>query len=201
MPVITAEAVASGSAAPQFTLPDAMGRDYSLQQLRGPAATLIVFFSATDPICHRIGDELALYARRYAPLGVNVVAINANDPQQDPGASAEAMIDTLREHDFDFPYLIDSSQDVAKRFHAACTPEFFLFDAGLRLYYHGGFKTALHDEYLPPATDLLTAAGRLLRQEAVAGNTLPARGTPIRWKAGNAPDYFYLPRETVSYSY
>lgn len=180
MSLITAETLPLGWLAAPFSLADAFGQPHELQQLRGQHATLLVFFSRGSAICRKIADELAAYARHYQVLGINVIAINPNDPQQDKQATPEQLIDTIRSYDFDFPLLRDPEQRVASEYQATCTPECYLFDAGLQLFYHGRFDQSERG-WPASGVDLRAATVRLLRQDFSRSLPTPARGEPIRW--------------------
>src|SRR5436190_14651489 len=128
-----------GTALPAFRLPDLDGRLVSSTDLAGAPALLVAFICPHCPFVRHIGHEFAWMAREYQPRGLTVVAINSNDivayPQDDPkGMRSEA-----QSTGYEFPYLFDESQAVAKAFHAACTPDLFLFDGGGRLAYRGQF--------------------------------------------------------------
>jgi hypothetical protein len=120
-----------------------------------------------------------------------MVAINSNDVANYPDDSPERMVAEVNARGYTFPYLFDESQEVAKAFAAACTPDFFLFDADRRLVYRGQFDASRpgNDEPIT-GRDLRRACDAVLRGEIPSGEQVPSIGCNIKWKAGNAPDYF-----------
>jgi peroxiredoxin len=125
--------LALGTPAPAFRLPDAEGRHWSLEDFAGRPALLVVFMCSHCPFVRHLRRELAAFAREYAARGLAVVAINSNDLEAYPQDGPEAMRAETAELGYVFPYLLDATQDVARAYRAACTPDFFLFDAGRHL--------------------------------------------------------------------
>ena len=182
--------LALGTAAPAFRLPDYDGRMHSLEEFGAQPALLVAFICSHCPFVRHLRREFAAFAREYAPRGLAVVAINSNDVVAYPQDGPEAMRAEAAELAYVFPYLLDSSQEVAKAYQAACTPDFFLFDAARRLVYRGQFDDSR------PGTDR-SATGADLR--AAADATLAGRepgvdqrsslGCNIKWRKGNEPVY------------
>ena len=142
------------------------------------------------PFVKHLAGPLADLAREYQPKGVAVVAINSNDVEHYPDDSPAKMADEVGSRGYTFPYLFDETQDVAKAFKAACTPDFFLFDAGHRLAYRGQFDASRpgNDEPVTGA-DLRAALDAVLSGSATDVNQQPSIGCNIKWKPGNEPTY------------
>ncbi|ABI57282.1 Redoxin domain protein [Alkalilimnicola ehrlichii MLHE-1] len=181
-----------GTAAPDFTLPSTEGGEVSLEQVRGGRGLLVAFICNHCPYVKHIRGGLAAFARDYASKGINTVAISANDIEAYPQDNLEAMAEEKRVAGYDFPYLLDETQEVAKAYGAACTPDFFLFDADLKLVYRGRFDAATPGNDQPvDGRDLRAAADALLRGETLPEEQQrPSMGCNIKWKPGNEPAYF-----------
>ncbi len=180
-----------GTPAPDFSLPSPISGDtVSLSDYRGKPL-LVVFACNHCPYVLHILDAFADFAREYGNKGLNIVMINANDVANYPDDSPEKMVELARQYGFDFPYLYDESQQVAQAYRAACTPDFFLFDADHRLYYRGQFDASRprNDEPVTGA-DLRAAADALLAGQPAPSEQVPSLGCNIKWKAGNEPEYF-----------
>jgi len=117
-----------GTPAPDFRLPDATGKIYSLADFQSAPALLVIFMCNHCPFVKHVASGLADLAREYQARGVAVVGINSNDARQYPEDSPGKMIEEAHARGYTFPYLVDESQEVAKAYRAACTPDFFLFD-------------------------------------------------------------------------
>jgi thiol-disulfide isomerase/thioredoxin len=182
---------ALGTPAPGFSLPEpATGRTVSLTDLDGAPALLVVFLSNHCPFVKHLADELAAFAREYQEKGLAVVAINANDVANYPDDSPEKMAAEVKLRGYGFPYLFDESQEVAKAYQAACTPDFFLFDGERRLVYRGQFDDSRPSLSVPvTGADLRAACDAVLAGEAPSRVQTPSVGCNIKWKAGAAPDY------------
>ena len=181
-----------GTAAPDFSLPEpATGRTVSLAEFRDAKALVVMVLSNHCPFVKHIAAELADFARDYRPRGVAVVAINANDADQYPDDSPEKMIEEIALRGYEFPYLFDASQETAKAYEAACTPDFFLFDADRRLVYRGQFDSSRPSLGDPvTGSDLRAACDAVLSGEGPLEDQLPSIGCNIKWKPGNAPSWF-----------
>lgn len=181
-----------GTKAPEFELPDTEGEAVSLDDFEEARALLVVFMCNHCPYVKNLKEELAEFAREYSDRGLAVVGINSNDPEQYPDDSPERMREEKEEFGYPFPYLFDETQEVAKAYGAACTPDFFLFDADRRLAYRGQFDDSRPGNDVPvTGEDLREAADRVLAGETVPGEEQrPSVGCNIKWRPGNEPDYF-----------
>jgi peroxiredoxin len=179
-----------GTAAPAFELPDPSGEVHSLDSLASAAnATLVAFICNHCPYVKHIRSVLAARASEWQQRGVAVVGINSNDADAYPDDSPEAMAKEIAEHGYTFPYLVDATQDVAKAYKAACTPDLFLFDAGRRLVYRGQFDASRPGNGIPVTGDDLGAAiDAVLDGGPVPEDQHPSVGCNIKWKPGNEPD-------------
>ena len=177
--------------APDFSLPDTDGKTVCLSNFEGAPGLLVIFMCNHCPFVKHLREALAGFAREYRERGLAIVAISANDVQMHPDDSPVAMAREKQEAGYVFPYLYDETQDVAKAYKAACTPDFFLFDADFRLAYRGQFDDSRpgNDEPVTGA-DLRAAADRVLAGEPVPEPHKPSIGCNIKWKPGNAPAYF-----------
>lgn len=180
-----------GTAAPDFALLEpASGQTRSLADFSDSPALLVAFICNHCPYVIHIRDAFADFAREYQEQGLSVVAINANDVAHYPDDSPEKMIEAVREHGYVFSYLFDETQNTAKAYRAACTPDFFLFDANRKLVYRGQFDDARPRNDAPvTGHDMRTAVDALLRGAALPEQQKPSLGCNIKWKPGNEPQY------------
>jgi peroxiredoxin len=178
-----------GTPAPDFALRDTVTGDIVRRDdIAGDAGLLVMFICNHCPFVKRVRTGLAALGRDYVGSGIGIVAINANDAVAYPEDSPEAMAAEARDHGYTFPYLYDETQEVAKAYTAACTPDFFLFDGDGRLVYRGQLDEARPSNDLPvTGRDLRTAMDALLAGEPVAEEQRPSIGCSIKWKPGNAP--------------
>ncbi len=180
-----------GTPAPFFRLPDPWGREFGLDDVPAESPLLVAFLSNHCPFVKHIGRELAEFGRDYLPRGLQIVGINANDVQAYPADSPEMMAVEVERLGYPFPYLFDESQEVAKAYGAACTPDFFLYDAGRRLVYRGQFDSSRPGLDVPvTGRDLRTAADAVLAGESPSADQVASVGCNIKWKPGNEPAYF-----------
>lgn len=180
-----------GDQAPGFFLPDAANRMFSREDVAGTAGLLVVFVCNHCPFVIHLADALGELAREIAAQGVRTVAINPNDAAKYPQDAAEHMPAFAEEHHWDFPYLIDGSQEVAKAYGAACTPDFFLLDAGGRLAYAGQFDDSRPRGGVEPhGGDLREAVRRMIEGEEPLARPYPSSGCSIKWKPGGQPDWW-----------
>ena len=179
------------TAAPQFLLPEpATNTMVSLADFQGKPL-MVVFMCNHCPFVKLIADELKRFADEFASNGVAVVAINSNDAENYPDDSPGKMVDEGRARGYNFPYLYDADQSVAKAYRAACTPDFYLFDSEHKLAYRGQFDSARPGNDIEPSgADMRAAVEALLAGEKPAEQQTPSLGCNIKWKAGNEPDYF-----------
>jgi len=179
-----------GDDAPPFELPDAWGRKHSLRDVAGKSGTLVVFACNHCPFVIHLAKELGELAEEISGKGVNTVVINSNDLDNYPQDGPLPMRDFAKEYGWKFPYLIDETQMVAKSLGAACTPDFFLFDAKGRLAYAGQFDgTRPRSGEKPTGMDLREAVGKMLAGEAPKKG-VPSSGCSIKWKPGKEPSWF-----------
>jgi len=179
-----------GSSAPQFSLPNVDGTAVSSSDFTGKPL-LVAFICNHCPFVIHIREEFAKFAAEYRERGLAVVAISANDVSTHPDDSPEKMKDEVSQAGYTFPYLYDETQDVAKAYHAACTPDFFLFDAGHSLVYRGQFDDSRPQSGIPvTGADLRAACDAVLSGDAVPEPQKPSIGCNIKWKQGSEPDYF-----------
>lgn len=182
----------AGQKAPVFSLPDATGTEVSLEDLiSGRNGILVAFVCNHCPFVVHLASALGSFAGEISEQGIATVAISSNDVANYPADSPDKMIEFATENNWKFPYLYDESQAVAKAYAAACTPDFYLFDSQLELTYAGQF-----DESRPgrggevTGDDLRNAVSDLLEGRSTAKPWYPSTGCNIKWKPGEAPDYF-----------
>jgi peroxiredoxin len=180
-----------GTMAPDFSLPNVDGRTVSLADAVGPKGTVVMFICNHCPFVKHVADQLAAVGRDVMPLGIGVVAISSNDVSTHPADSPEQMVHEAEDRGYPFPYLYDEAQEVAKAYHAACTPDFFLFDAARKLVYRGQLDASRPGNELPvTGADLRAAIDAVLAGRPVAAEQRPSLGCNIKWKPGNEPAYF-----------
>lgn len=181
---------ALGSKAPEFRLPDTEGVLVSLSDFEDSPALLVIFMCNHCPFVKHILDKLVELVKNYQRQGAAVVAINSNDAENYPEDRPEMMAEIAKEKIFTFGYLYDKNQDVAKAYHAACTPEFFLFDKGKKLVYRGQLDDSRPGNDIPTTgKDLSAALDALLKGEDISAEQKPSIGCNIKWKKGNQPEY------------
>jgi peroxiredoxin len=172
-----------GTEAPDFRLPDTDGNLVSLADFESNKGLLVIFMCNHCPYVKHIRHALANFARQNTSLGIGIVGINSNDVATYPADSPEKMREEVKSAGYCFPYLFDESQDVAKRYQAACTPDFFLFDGSLRLVYRGQFDDSRPgNDVEVTGKDLQAAVDALLREEAPIEDQKPSVGCNIKWK-------------------
>jgi len=180
-----------GTAAPDFQLPDTNGKTVSLAGFKNSSALLVIFMCNHCPYVIHIRTGLAQLANDYMPKNVAIVGINSNDAKSYPADSPAKMKDEVKKAGYIFPYLYDETQDVAKKYHAACTPDFFLFDKNQKLVYRGQFDASRPGNGMPvTGKDLRAAIDSILTGKSISPTQTPSIGCNIKWKAGNEPDYF-----------
>lgn len=179
-----------GTPAPPFALPDPSGVVVSLGDHAGQPI-VVAFVCNHCPYVVHVADRLGEVADELQDLGVAIVAVNSNDADAYPDDAPMAMTAFSRLHDWTFPYLVDSDQSVAHAYRAACTPDFFLFDAEHRLAYRGQFDDARpkNDEPVTGA-DLLAAARAVVAGQPAPEPHHPSMGCNIKWRPGNEPPWF-----------
>ena len=180
-----------GTIAPEFKLPDTSGKLVALTDFADKSALLVMFICNHCPYVKHVRTELAKLGRDYASRRVGTVAISSNDAANYPEDSPAKMAEEVEAADYDFPYLYDESQAVARAYRAACTPDFFLFDKGRKLFYRGQLDDSRPGNGIPvTGKDLRAALDALLTSKPLLAEQKPSLGCNIKWKAGNEPDYF-----------
>jgi peroxiredoxin len=177
-----------GTVAPEFRLPDTQGKTVSLADFKDAPALAVVFMCSHCPYVKHVRGGLAKLARDYQPRGVAVVGINSNDVANYPADSPAHMAEEAASAGYTFPYLYDETQEVAKAYHAACTPDFFLFDQQRRLVYRGQLDDSRPGNGLPvTGKDLRAALDAVLSGQPISPNQKPSIGCNIKWKPGKGP--------------
>jgi peroxiredoxin len=180
-----------GTAAPAFELPDPDGKLHSLDDFAGRPALLVAFICNHCPYVKHIAPAFARLAREYLERGVGIVAINSNDYEHYADDAPAKMKDEIAARGYPFPYLVDESQTVAKAYHAACTPDFYLFDKDHKLVYRGQMDASRPGNNLPvTGKDIREAIDAVLAGRAVSQEQRASMGCNIKWRPGNEPDYF-----------
>lgn len=180
-----------GTPAPDFSLPDTEDRVVSKRDFDEAPGLLVMFLCNHCPFVKHIQGALARFGSEYLGRGLAIVAISSNDVAAYPEDSLEKMRQEAQVAGYTFPYLYDQSQDVARAYRAACTPDFFLFDDERRLVYRGQFDDSRPGNELPvTGRDLAAAVDALLTGTPVPTDQKPSIGCNIKWKPGGEPDYF-----------
>jgi peroxiredoxin len=180
-----------GTQAPDFNLPDPDGTHYTLADFAGAQAIVVTFISNHCPFVKHLREELSAFGRECASKDVAMVAIMSNDITTHPADSPEKMREEAQNFGYVFPYLYDESQETAKAYRAACTPDFFLFDKDRKLVYRGQFDDSRPSSDAPvTGKDLRAAVDAVLGGGAPDAEQTPSIGCNIKWKAGNEPEYF-----------
>ena len=180
-----------GTKAPDFSLVNVDSRTVSLGDFAEAPALLVMFMCNHCPYVVHVADQLAQLAHEYLARGVAVVGISTNDVANYPADSPEQMVAEAEARGYVFPYLYDETQEVAHAYHAACTPDFFLFDAEQKLVYRGQLDSSRPKSGIPvTGEDLRTALDAVLAGNAPAEEQTPSLGCNIKWKPGNEPAYF-----------
>ncbi|MCZ6690479.1 MAG: thioredoxin family protein [Planctomycetota bacterium] len=180
-----------GSSAPEFSLPDSQGQTVSLGDYSDAPALIVMFICNHCPFVKHVRDELARLTTDYGKRGVAIVGINSNDVENYPDDHPDKMAEEIRAVGYTFPYLYDESQEIAKAYTAACTPDFFLFDKERKLIYRGQMDDSRPDSGIPvTGKDLRAALDAALAGGPATADQKPSVGCNIKWKKGNAPPYF-----------
>ena len=178
-----------GTPAPGFSLPSTGGGAVSLSDFEGDPV-LVMFICNHCPFVLHLREHLADACRDYQERGVKVVGISANDVSTHPDDSFEKMVEEVSIAGYTFPYLYDETQDVARSYRAACTPDFFLYDSSHQLVYRGQYDDSRPDNGTPTGADLSAAVDALLADQPPLEAQKNSIGCNIKWKAGGEPDYF-----------
>jgi len=175
-----------GTIASDFSLPDPDGEIHTLASQAD--AFLVMFICNHCPFVKHVREELARLGRDYLGRNVAIVAINSNDASTHPGDSPAKMKEEADTWSYDFPYLIDADQDVARAYHAACTPDFFVFDTNKKLVYRGQLDASRPSNHIPvTGADIRAALDAVLDGTSVSPDQVPSIGCNIKWKPGNEP--------------
>ncbi|EDP70340.1 hypothetical protein FBALC1_06273 [Flavobacteriales bacterium ALC-1] len=173
-----------GTKAPDFKLIDTVDNiTKSLNELKGATGTLVMFICNHCPFVVHVNSQLSQLAKDSILKGINCIAISSNDVENYPQDAPHLMKQTALDNDYIFPYLYDQTQDVAKAYDAACTPDFFLFDGELKLVYTGQLDDSRPGNGIPvTGKDLRAAINALVNNENVSSNQKPSMGCNIKWK-------------------
>lgn len=190
MAVTTSKMLTLGTPAPNFSLPDIEGNIVSLVDFEDSQALLVIFMCNHCPFVKHVLSDLVRLAREYQAKGVAVVGINSNDVANYPEDNPEMMAKLVEEAGFTFPYLYDETQEVARAYQAACTPDFFLFDKESKLAYRGQMDDSRPGNNIPiTGLDLIKAMDAVLAGRKVSTEQKPSIGCNIKWKQGTEPEY------------
>jgi peroxiredoxin len=178
-----------GTAAPEFQLPDVVsGNTISLGTFAGKKALLVMFICRHCPYVVHVRDELARLGKDYGGKSVGIVAISSNDARSYPDDTPPRLKQMAEELGFSFPYCYDESQETAKAYSAACTPDFYIFDENRKLVYRGQLDDSRPGNGKPVAgRDLRAAIDAVLAGQPVSTDQRPSLGCNIKWKPGNEP--------------
>jgi thiol-disulfide isomerase/thioredoxin len=173
-----------GYPAPEFNLPEPLtGKWYQLSDLKGANATVVMFICNHCPYVKHINQALIEVANLFIPQGVRFIAINSNDAVAYPADGPDEMARTAKELGYPFVYLYDESQQVAKAYHAVCTPDISVFDAGLKCVYRGQFDSSRPNSGIPvTGSSLTTVPEHIIKGHAVPTQQIPSAGCSIKWK-------------------
>ena len=179
-----------GTEAPDFALPDVVtGDTLKLADVGDAPGLLVMFICRHCPYVRHVRAGIAQLGRDHVDTGLAIVAISANDPETYPEDAPASLAEEAREAGYTFPYLFDETQEVAKAYHAACTPDFFLFDGDRRLVYRGQFDDSRPGNGRPvTGADLRAAIDATLARRPVTEDQVPSVGCSIKWREGNEPD-------------
>ena len=188
---LTSSILPLGTTAPPFTLHDVVsGQRYSLDSFAAKTGLLVMFICRHCPYVVHVEQELARLGRDYRDSGLGIVAISSNDPVGYPDDAPPQLKEMALRLDFAFPFCHDETQEVAKAYRAACTPEFYLFDRDRRLVYHGQLDDSRPGNNKPiTGRDVRAAIEAALAGKPVDGHQRPSIGCSIKWKPGHAPPY------------
>ncbi len=181
-----------GTKAPNFNLPDTVsGRTISLDTFADKKALLIMFICQHCPFVQHIQSELARIGKDYMEQGLGIIAISSNSVETHPDDAPEKLKAMAEAQGFNFPFCYDETQEVAKAYTAACTPDFFLFDSTRALVYRGQLDDSRPGNDQPVnGKDLRAAIEKVLADEPISPEQKPSIGCNIKWTPGNEPPYF-----------
>ncbi|HGX93153.1 MAG TPA: thioredoxin family protein [Candidatus Tenderia sp.] len=183
--------LALGTQAPDFSLKSTDGSIVTLADFKDAKALLVIFMCNHCPYVVHLRSAFTEFANEYQAKGLAIVGINSNDVENYPADSFDKMVEEKAAAGYPFPYLFDETQAVAKAYQAACTPDFFLFDAEQKLAYRGQWDASRPRNDLPvTGKDMRTAVDAVLAGKAPQAEQIPSMGCNIKWKPGNEPDYY-----------
>ena len=190
MVATASQMLALGTKAEVFSLPDTKGNMVSLDDFKEAPALLVTFMCNHCPFVKHVLSDFVGLVKEYQAKGVAVVGINSNDVTNFPEDSPEMMAKLAKKAGFTFPYLYDETQEVAKAYRSACTPDFFLFDKERRLVYRGQMDDSRPGNNIPvTGLDLIKAMNAVLAGRHISPDQKPSMGCNIKWKQGNEPEY------------
>jgi peroxiredoxin len=180
----TSNRVALGTLAPNFNLKDTNSSEwFSFQDLKGEKGTLVIFICNHCPFVHHVIDEIVMIANDYRVQGIGIITISSNDVVKFPQDAPELMTEFAFQNKFEFPYLYDETQEVAKAYNAACTPDFYLFDNHDKLVYHGQLDDSRPGNGIPlSGNDLRGAIDSVIYNRTINPDQKPSMGCNIKWK-------------------
>lgn len=180
----TSNKIPLGTIAPDFQLPDSITADlYSLQDIQGERGTVIMFICNSCPFVKHVAEEIVRVSNDYRVLGFGFAAISSNDVKEVPEDHPDLMYRFARKYNFNFPYLYDRDQTTAIDYKAACTPDFYLFNADLQLVYHGQLDNSRPGNGIPSnGRELREALDAILGNKRVSPVQKPSIGCSIKWK-------------------
>jgi peroxiredoxin len=180
----TSNTVALGTLAPNFNLKDTNSSEwFSFQDLKGEKGTLVIFICNHCPFVHHVIDEIVMIANDYRVQGIGIITISSNDVIKFPQDAPELMTEFAFQNKFEFPYLFDETQEVAKAYNAACTPDFYLFDNQDKLVYHGQLDDSRPGNGIPlSGNDLRGAIDSVIYNRTINPDQKPSLGCNIKWK-------------------
>lgn len=176
--------LALGTQAPPFSLPDTRtGKTLSLHELKSDKATVIMFICNHCPYVKHVQKKLVDIVKTYQAKGISFIAISSNDIENYPSDAPDKMRQEAETHHYSFPYLYDESQEVAKAYKAACTPDFYIFDNHLACVYRGRFDSSTPGNGEPvTGHDLCEALDAILAGKLISSEQKPSLGCNIKWK-------------------
>ena len=176
--------LALNTKAPDFSLPDTISdKNYTLQELKGHKATLIMFICNHCPFVIHVNPQLVQLANEYQQKGISFIAISSNDIENYPQDSPDKMKLHAKENSYPFPYLYDETQDIAKAYKAACTPDFYIFNHDLHLVYRGQLDDSRPGNgILITGNDIRNALDNILNNTPISKHQKPSIGCNIKWK-------------------
>ena len=183
MALTQSNAMGLGTKAPEFALPDPSGKVFELGDFSGKSVLVVAFICNHCPYVKHLKQALSSLASDVMARGGAVVAINSNDASAYPDDSPERMAEDVQTFAYQFPYLVDASQDVARSYGAVCTPEFFVFDGNQALTYCGQFDGTRPGSGQATGADLRAAVDAVLDGSAPLADQKPSVGCSIKWKA------------------